>query len=294
MNSENIIALYLRGRLGNRMFQLALGHILAKSLERTLYVDKATNLLSKTTYPQIPCDLDLNQCEIFQGQIIDLEQLKKAQRLNKAIVLGGWFQRYSYYAQHKETISNMYRETLFRDIAGGGDLDIVFHLRTTDYRKPRVRAAYINPLPLDYLMTVYYLKPWETVYIITDDINDELVLEFQSLTNGHIISNSQIDDFNFIRNSKNIVLSTSTFSWWAAWLSEATTIFFLRMGIWNPLLRPDVDLKVTENRYNYRLGNNLLKNFYNTEPSKALPKSEQLRKFIKMKTSNSNDTSIRV
>ena len=284
-NHGELIVLYLRGRLGNRMFQLALGNILAKCLERTLCVQGEFSLLSNVSYPDAPNDLDLKQCEILKGQIIDSEQIKKAQTLKKAIVLDGWFQRYSYYAPYKDMIINLYKEALFQDVSGGNDSDIVFHLRTTDYRKPMVRANYMKPLPLEYLMTVYRSRAWEKVYIVTDDKDDELVLEFQAHTNGNIISKTLIHDFNFIRNSKNIVLSTSTFSWWAGWLSDAKTIFFPRMGIWNPLLRPDVDLKVNEQRYDYRLGNSLVRDFWHADSSTVFSKPKQLRKFIQIQIS---------
>ena len=46
-NHGELIVLYPRGRLGNRMFQLALGNILAKCLDRTLCVQGKISLLSK-------------------------------------------------------------------------------------------------------------------------------------------------------------------------------------------------------------------------------------------------------
>jgi hypothetical protein len=49
-------------------------------------------------------------------------------------------------------------------------------------------------------------------------------------------------DFEFIRRSRNIVPSVSTFSWLAAWLSEAGTIHLPVLGLLNPRQRPDVDL----------------------------------------------------
>ena len=51
-----------------------------------------------------------------------------------------------------------------------------------------------------------------------------------------------LKDFATIRNSKNIVLSISTFSWLAAWLSDANRIYMPLSGFFNPLQYPDVDL----------------------------------------------------
>ena len=51
-----------------------------------------------------------------------------------------------------------------------------------------------------------------------------------------------LQDFEFIRRSKHIVASVSTFSWLAAWLSEASTVHLPVLGFFNPRQRPDVDL----------------------------------------------------
>jgi hypothetical protein len=50
-----------------------------------------------------------------------------------------------------------------------------------------------------------------------------------------IPSRGAIADFHFIRNSRNIVLSVSTFSWLAAWLSHADTIVMPVLGVLHPL-----------------------------------------------------------
>lgn len=49
-------------------------------------------------------------------------------------------------------------------------------------------------------------------------------------------------DFEIIRSAHQIVTSVSTFSWLAAWLSDAHTIHLPLCGIFNPRQRPDIDL----------------------------------------------------
>ncbi len=50
-----------------------------------------------------------------------------------------------------------------------------------------------------------------------------------------IQSRGAVADFCFIRNSRNIVLAVSTFSWLAAWLSRAERIFMPVLGVLHPL-----------------------------------------------------------
>lgn len=61
-------------------------------------------------------------------------------------------------------------------------------------------------------------------------------------------------DFDLIRSAKNIVISVSTFSWLAAWLSEAETIIIPLAGFYNPAHHREVDLlPVDDIRYRYFL-----------------------------------------
>ncbi len=58
-------------------------------------------------------------------------------------------------------------------------------------------------------------------------------------------------DFDLIRKAKNIVVSVSTFSWVAAWLSEATNIYLPLNGWLNPAHMRHTDL-VPDNDMRYR------------------------------------------
>lgn len=61
-----------------------------------------------------------------------------------------------------------------------------------------------------------------------------------------------LGDFETIRNSRNVVVSVSTFSWLAAWLSNADTVFLPLAGFFSPGQRPDIDLlPLDDPRYRY-------------------------------------------
>jgi len=61
-------------------------------------------------------------------------------------------------------------------------------------------------------------------------------------------------DFDLIRSAKNIVVAVSTFSWLAAWLSEAKTIIVPLSGFYNPAHHREIDLlPVDDIRYRFFL-----------------------------------------
>lgn len=67
-------------------------------------------------------------------------------------------------------------------------------------------------------------------------------------------SQGPVRDFETVRRSKNIVISVSTFSWLAAWLSDADQIFMPVNGLLNPLQFPAVDLlPLDDARYRFFL-----------------------------------------
>jgi hypothetical protein len=67
-------------------------------------------------------------------------------------------------------------------------------------------------------------------------------------------SQGAINDFNLIRSAKNVVVAVSTFSWLAAWLSEAVTIILPLSGFFNPAHHREIDLlPVDDIRYRYFL-----------------------------------------
>jgi hypothetical protein len=61
-------------------------------------------------------------------------------------------------------------------------------------------------------------------------------------------------DFALMRAARHLVVSVSTFSWLAAWLSHAETITIPLTGFYNPAQRPDVNLlPLDDPRYRFYL-----------------------------------------
>ena len=68
-----------------------------------------------------------------------------------------------------------------------------------------------------------------------------------------IPSRGAIHDFESIRQTKNVLIPVSTFSWLACWLSEnCKNIHMPLLGMFNPTQRPDIDLvPLHDERYTF-------------------------------------------
>jgi len=108
-----------------------------------------------------------------------------------------------------------------------------------------------GPIPLAFyrqLIKETGLRPVFMGQIASDDYSQAIR---QWFPDAEVIpSRGAMTDFATIRRAKNIVISVSTFSWLAAWLSDAKSIHLPLLGIFNPKQRPDINLlPIKDSRY---------------------------------------------
>lgn len=87
---------------------------------------------------------------------------------------------------------------------------------------------------------------WDNLYIVTDDPDNVLPQRFVLEYGAKIIHGEALEDFNFIKAANRLAISASSFSWWAAWLSDATEIYVPLVGYFDSRVRPDIDLIVDD------------------------------------------------
>jgi len=242
-------------RLGNKLFQYCFGRILAEKLGYRL---KAEPILG---FPNTAIEVKGHDYSSYTEQIllghfstkiqrqkIDLEFLIKDPS-KRRIVIDGYFQRYEYYQPYKEAIRKDWLATDLKDPEEKiGPEDIVVHVRRTD------DALRGTAHPFSYYEEALQHARYDRVFICTDDLSDPFLKQFKKF--NAIFSKNQkppLVDFRFIMAFKKIILSASTFSWWAAFLSQANEIYapIPLNGYWSGEY-PKIDLKVNdESRYQY-------------------------------------------
>ena len=243
----------LIGGLGNNMFQYAIGKIIANTKEYNLNISNI-HLLSKY-FPNISnvinkkCVLT-NQLNVGYGsttgyiQNCDIDAILEHDGL---INLRGFFQKHQFYTKFVDMLRSEfeYNSTNFSKSEPG---DLVVHVRLGDYVSLN---HFLQPhIYLNIIQSIDY----DRCVIVTDEIENPYLKEFLKLDNCIIQhSNNIMQDFHTLKSAKNLILSQSTFSWWAALLGYQQQVFVpLHENGYPWKLTPigdDIDLIPTHSKY---------------------------------------------
>lgn len=188
-----------------------------------------------------------------QEQHIDVMAVAESLRNGSANVL-----EYSGFGQRMENFDSkaLYSE-LFRprvdDFRRFGKGDLVINVRSGDIVSA-IHEHYTLIPPKFYIDIIKLtgLRPVFMGQVSGNSYTDMLRHIFQDAE--FIESQGPQRDFESIRTASHIVVSVSTFSWLAAWLSSAETIVMPVNGLFNPMQESRVDLlPVDESRYRFYL-----------------------------------------
>ncbi len=234
-----MIQVRYKGRLGNQLFQYCFGRILAEQLGYRLDAEPVEGF-SGTCEKVSGTEHDESNPLIFSGvEYPDIEQLLR-ERPNRRIIINAYLQRYAYYAHHLEKIRKWLRLTNYdrRDFSAGPD-SLTIHIRLGDYLKCHWTLA-----------PEYYIQQIETIphqsLVIVTDSPDSTFLEQFTQYQPRIVHGAILADFKWLLNAQRLVLSQSTFGWWAALLSDAE-VWMPEPGnsIWSQ--DSHIDLRVVDN-----------------------------------------------
>lgn len=239
------------GRLGNQLFEYAIGRIIAEELGYELLSDPLPGFphTGNKIYGNV-----VHPIHMLEGQSLDMNFIY-SNKDKLGFMINGWFQRYEYYEPFKDRIKLWFKTDL--TLPPVKDNDVIIHIRRTqhgeDYKIPYDINGCTYMMSPDLLSFEWYdgiLKTldFNQLYICTDMPFDPFLYLFKKYK-PIIKSNSTIEDFCLIKQFRRIVMSQSTFSWWAAFLSDATDIYMPRttQGCWAE--KSGSDVYVNESRY---------------------------------------------
>lgn len=223
-----MIEVRYKGQLGNNLFQYSLGRILAETFGYALQASPIPG------FPNTGDVIDGTRVDepaiVLGGQRAELERLQErlAHGARARVVLDGWFQRHEYYRPHRDAIR--------RWLAFGPEVrrpaerpETVLHVRRNDY----VTNGWALPFTF-YEAALDRLAPAEPPWILTDDPRDPFFRRFDRW-HPRFTGASVLDDLAFLSSARRIVLSQSTYSWWAAFLGDPETVVcpVPAVGVWS-------------------------------------------------------------
>lgn len=210
-----MIQVKYKGRLGNNIFQYVMGRIIAE--EHGLYLDAKPLPYFINTNKEIKGRKLLgNPKKIGKRHNINIYQ-----KIQQNAILKGYFHIYDHYKNHKYNIRDwlwLEKSNLINKYNINNN-DVVVHYRLTDY-KHKLKWN----LSIQDIETMLNNIQYNNMFVCSDDINDENIKILCKKYNATIIDENEIETFKLIKAFNNIVLSPSTYSWWAAWLSDANKI----------------------------------------------------------------------
>jgi hypothetical protein len=220
-----MISVFLDGRLGNQMFQYAVCRIVAEKNGYSFFIPNG-KYDNENDNPHLWMGDDIFDLNLgIQGSYNRVYQDSQQQNFNPKIfevpdgtLLRGYFQTEKYYDEYEDKVKSWFKvkpcdesDSLIRKYE-----DYCFiHFRGGDYLKI---SQYF--LPKKYYDDAKKESGFSKFVIVTDDP----IKAKEYFPDDIIESNSMKVDFNLLYNAKNLIISNSSFSWWAGWLNENNNV----------------------------------------------------------------------
>jgi len=207
------------GRFGNQLFQYAIGRVISEKKNLSVisgnYGDPEEKEISifKSSEQEQRIIVQDNPL-VIRGFKLDYDEIFEH---NGKYILYGYFQDYENILPYKDFIKSLYNFEKKKDLYS--DEFIAVHIRLTDYYTSG------GSLDMDYYMDVIE-QSQKIPVIYTDDSNNPCIQIIKDTYNCKVHNNSSWIDFVELSSYKHICISQSSFSWWAAWLSNAEKIYY--------------------------------------------------------------------
>lgn len=247
---HRIIRIIPYGRMANQMFQLMMAERLRLSIRDARITGHSLpqwNLAGGARFAENGLSVSIRSHVAPVEQIIAFANSVE----NVDIRIASASQRYAYYRSMLDHFRQLFRAAGKSPDSPGPD-DLVISIRLGDILSGN-HANYM-PLPISWYEDLIGRTGLNPVFVgeIGKDFYSEALR--RRFPKARFVANEDpMIDFDFLRNATHIVLSISTFSWLASWLSETTrTIYLPVAGLFNQLARPDVDLlPLDDERYRF-------------------------------------------
>lgn len=222
---KKVITFSRGGRMGNMICQYIVARLFADLKGYHLgtpfeYPGVINKYMPKANETYGPSTATIIKETIETGNILE------AHYPNGHYHLEGFWQEAEYYNTHRDKILCYFDhkappKTITKDI--------IMHVRLGDYKEFGVGGNVLDP---EYYHKCLKREKFKKLYIVTDSPDDSYFSEFKKYS-PIVQSKTVEEDFWFITKFDRIICANSTFSWWAAFVSNATKIYIPKCWIRN-------------------------------------------------------------
>lgn len=179
----------------------------------------------------------------------DVYNILNHKKISRPLRLNGLFQQSSLYLDHQSEIRESWikLDSSIQSSECCARNDLVIHVRRGDYLLHNWGA------PFSFFEAAIESTSFDRMCIVTDDRHDPFLRRFDKYKPS-IVCSHYLSDFALLTQAKKIIMSPSTFSWWAAFISYAEEIFFPipQHGIWSKDYCQEVDLALPPSYPQYK------------------------------------------
>jgi len=219
-----MVIVRLRGDLGNQMCQYSVGRIIAEHKKYSLKLDESDDGWKNVLHENFPNTTIPNGAEVTTNPISigpNLYHLEYDVLFNHSglIFLHGYWQKHYLFTPYESRIKEWFSYDDTAHEKPDAD-DIVIHCR---FPTSALDHTIISPITtfIDIVNTLNYRK----CVVVTDRPDNPMLDQFKCLNNVVIRSKSRMEDFTFLKHARRLIISQSSFSWWASFLGNQEKVY---------------------------------------------------------------------
>ena len=249
-----MIFLEKQGRFGNFLFQYFVAKFIQESNGQKIIVfSKNENVYEFNSkknidkiienyfsLPKFSKFLNFFKKNIFEVNETNYKKLTNEDFKRKNFYIKGFFQDIDFIVSNKNLLLSILNKKKILPKSDFEKSDITIHIRHLHYENGNIdnHPDYQIQPDLNFYKKIIEKKQPKKIKIISSSNNNQTFLNLKNLYGDKVYfeGKDDISDFFNIVNSKNIVLSVSTFSLWASLFSEAEEIFVPNIGILKKIL----------------------------------------------------------
>lgn len=228
-----LIYVHKMGRFGNNLFQYFIAKIIQKVYGRHTIVHQYSDIQNKPHFT-----LNDEAWTLFEKKYLQNPNANCVTNhimSTNHILVHGYFQKSGIlnlfrnyligliHPNNDERINKQYRVSdLCQTVQNHEEEDLVLHLRLDDFIFQGNNSQIIHPQ--SYIQVIQAV-PHRNLKIVVDSLKNDYEIKYLSYFqqfDPQIIQGSLIHDFNYLRHSKRLICSNSTFAWIAAFLGHHT------------------------------------------------------------------------